>query len=94
MTTAAECEANHAAVLPRRSMGWAIVGALATLLLVGRGPLPAGEVKQPKFVLAWGKKGDKEGEFYSPIGIAISKKDEVYVTDLNNARLQEFTAHG
>jgi DNA-binding beta-propeller fold protein YncE len=34
------------------------------------------------------------GEFYSPIGIAINKKDEVFVTDLNNARLQKFSAEG
>jgi hypothetical protein len=38
-------------------MGWAIVGALVTLVLVGRGPLPGGEIKEPKFVLAWVKKG-------------------------------------
>lgn len=49
---------------------------------------------QPKFLLSWGMKGDKPGEFYSPIGIAINKKDEVFVTDLNNARLQRFTAKG
>ena len=34
------------------------------------------------------------GEFSSPIGVAINRKDEVYVTDLNNARLQKFTADG
>jgi sugar lactone lactonase YvrE len=55
---------------------------------------PAGEDKQPKFVLAWGKKGDKPGEFHSPIGIAINKKDEIFVTDLNNARLQKFDTDG
>lgn len=49
---------------------------------------------KPKWLLSWGKKGDQPGEFYSPIGIAINKKDEVFVTDLNNARLQRFTADG
>lgn len=52
------------------------------------------DVKSPKFILAWGHRGDKPGEFYSPICIAINKKDEVYVADLNNARVQKFTADG
>jgi len=52
------------------------------------------DVKSPKFILAWGHRGDKPGEFYSPICIAINKKDEVYVADLNNARMQKFTADG
>jgi sugar lactone lactonase YvrE len=47
-----------------------------------------------RFVLTWGSKGDKPGEFYSPISIAINRKDEVYVTDLNNSRLQKFTTDG
>ena len=94
MKAAVKCPTTSGAVLPPRPMGRMIVAALATLLLVGHGTLPAGEVKEPKFVLAWGKKGDQAGEFYSPIGIAINKKDEVYVTDLNNARLQKFTADG
>lgn len=67
-------------------------GSLALLLALAA--LPAAEVKQPKFLLAWGQKGDKAGEFYSPIGLAINQRDEVYVTDLNNARLQKFTADG
>src|SRR5262249_4115614 len=33
-------------------------------------------------------------EFVSPIGIAINKKDEVFVSDLNNARVQKFSAEG
>lgn len=67
-------------------MGPWILAATALLLL-----LPAGDAA---FLLSWGQKGDKEGEFSSPIGIAINAKDEVYVTDLNNARLQKFSADG
>jgi sugar lactone lactonase YvrE len=70
-----------------------IVAGMATLLVVGHA-LSAAELTQPRFVLAWGKKGDQPGEFYSPIGIAINNKDEVFITDLNNARLQKFTADG
>ncbi len=88
------CQTNYGAVLLPSLMVRMIVAALATLLGVGLGTLAAGDVKEPKFVLAWGKKGDKAGEFYSPIGIAINKQDEVYVTDLNNARVQKFTADG
>ncbi len=66
------------------------------LLLLGLAALPAQEVgdKRPRFLLSWGKKGDQPGEFHSPIGLAISQHDEVYVTDLNNARVQKFTADG
>jgi sugar lactone lactonase YvrE len=55
---------------------------------------PADEVKEVKFLLTWGQKGDKPGEFYSPIGIAINKKDEIFVTDVNNARVQKFSTDG
>jgi sugar lactone lactonase YvrE len=76
---------------------WAFAGALALLLGADLAAQPAKEpqpAKQPRFLLAWGQKGDRPGEFYSPIGIAINKKDEVFVTDLNNARLQKFSADG
>src|SRR5262245_40090998 len=57
-------------------------------------PVAAGDTRKPKWLLSWGKKGDQPGEFYSPIGIAINKQDEIFVTDLNNARVQRFTATG
>lgn len=62
-------------------------GSVATPLVHAEGP-------QPKHLLSWGQKGDKPGEFYSPISIFINAKDEVYVTDLNNSRLQKFTSDG
>lgn len=48
----------------------------------------------PKFLLEWGQRGDAPGEFYSPIGLAFNSKDELFVTDLNNARVQKFSADG
>ncbi len=72
----------------------ALFGLLSASALAGLGAGPAVSKKAPRFVLAWGKKGDKPGEFYSPIGIAINDRDEVFVTDLNNARLQKFSADG
>lgn len=55
---------------------------------------PAKPKQEPKFILAWGSKGQKPGEFYSPVCIAISPKDEVFVADLNNSRIQQFTTEG
>ena len=57
------------------------------------GSLRADEAKT-KHVGQWGSKGEEKGQFNSPIGIAISKEDVVYVTDLNNARLQKFSTDG
>ena len=78
----------------RRTLRKILAGTLAMLLLTGPGSLPGAEPKGGKFVLAWGKKGDKPGEFYSPISIAIDRRDVVYVTDLNNARLQTIHHRG
>lgn len=67
---------------------------LATLVLAIPGPLAGDDGHGPRFILSWGQKGDRPGEFYSPISIAFNKKDELFVTDLNNARVQKFTAGG
>jgi sugar lactone lactonase YvrE len=77
-----------------RALRTMLAGTLGMLLLTGPGSLSGAEPTEVKFVLAWGKKGDKPGEFYSPIGIAIDRRDVVSVTDLNNARLQRFTTGG
>jgi sugar lactone lactonase YvrE len=45
-------------------------------------------------VLTWGKKGDQPGDFYSPISLVFTPRDELFVTDLNNSRVQKFTAEG
>lgn len=62
-------------------------------LLIGLSPL-VDDLKEPKLILTWGQRGDKPGEFYSPIHIAINKHDEIYVADLNNSRVQKFTTEG
>lgn len=54
----------------------------------------ADDLPAAKFLLEWGQKGDQPGEFNSPIGIAINQRDEVFVTDLNNARVQRFSSDG
>lgn len=52
------------------------------------------EPPAPEFVMEWGAAGDEPGQFHSPIGIALNSKDEVFVTDLNNARVQRFSTDG
>ena len=52
----------------------------------------AGE--RPRFLLEWGRKGTKNGEFDFPIGIAINRADEVFVTDFYNSRVQKFSSGG
>lgn len=71
-----------------------ILGALTILLLCVGACSSAGEVIQGKVVLTWGEPGDKPGEFHSPIGLAMNSRDELFVTDLNNARVQKFSENG
>lgn len=81
----------------RQQVEWtrrAVLAALASAPLVGARRLLAAGISEPRFVLTWGKKGDQPGDFYSPISIAITPKDELFVTDLNNSRVQKFTADG
>lgn len=52
------------------------------------------QVAPPKFVGAWGQKGTGDGQFKSPIGIAINAADVVFVTDGGNNCLQQFTSDG
>lgn len=66
---------------------WALLGA-ARSLAAKDAPRP------PRFVLEWGKKGKADGEFDSPIAIAIDRKDRLYVTDFKNLRVQRFGPDG
>jgi DNA-binding beta-propeller fold protein YncE len=50
--------------------------------------------KNGKFVRAWGKLGNRPGEFSQPHSIALDSKGRVYVADRNNARIQIFDANG
>src|SRR5262245_54851915 len=47
-----------------------------------------------RFLLEWGKKGAEPGQFHSPIGIAISETDHIFVADFKNARIQQFDTNG
>lgn len=71
-----------------------IVSAMLTTLILHHTACGFDDQAQLKFLLTWGQKGEKPGEFSSPIGIAIDAKDQVFVTDLNNARVQKFNGDG
>jgi sugar lactone lactonase YvrE len=47
-----------------------------------------------RFVKAWGKKGEKPGEFDLPHAIAIDSKERLYVADRSNGRVQIFDGEG
>ncbi|MDX1929463.1 MAG: hypothetical protein SFV81_23250 [Pirellulaceae bacterium] len=66
---------------------------LATVITIGF-MSPFVIATEPKFILEWGTAGDGPGQFHSPICIAVNKDDHVFVADLNNARVQQFTDKG
>ena len=75
-----------------RRLGLAFVAAVGFVAFVGTSA--RAQESAPKFLLEWGKKGEGPGEFYSPIGIAFDSHGDLFVTDLNNARVQKFSADG
>jgi sugar lactone lactonase YvrE len=78
----------------RRTSPWRCAAAIISLFVATGGMAHADEPPAAEFLLEWGERGDKPGQFYSPIGLAINQRDEVIVTDLNNARLQRFSDAG
>lgn len=52
---------------------------------------PAVVVKPLKM---WGQKGKEDGQFESPIGIAINRADEIFITEARNNRVQKFDSQG
>ena len=49
---------------------------------------------QGKFLLEWGKAGDKPGEFQEVHSVVLDREGRVYVTDRVNRRIQVFTGDG
>ena len=47
-----------------------------------------------KTVLTWGSKGDQNGQFKDPSGIAVDEQGNVYVADGGNGRIQVFDGSG
>ncbi len=42
----------------------------------------------------WGISGFNDGQFSSPVGVAVDNADNVYVADSGNSRVQKFTPNG
>lgn len=49
---------------------------------------------QREFLLAWGSKGTEDGQFVTPMGIAIGQDDTVYISDEGRDDVQVFTPDG
>ena len=47
-----------------------------------------------KPVLTWGNRGDQNGQFKDPSGIAVDEQGNVYVVDGGNGRIQVFDGSG
>jgi len=50
--------------------------------------------KNGKFIKAWGTLGNSDGHFSIPHAIAIDSKDNLYVADRNNVRIQVYDTNG
>ena len=46
------------------------------------------------FIMAWGCRGEMDGEFNQPFGVAADKAGNVYVTESRNHRVQRFDSSG
>jgi sugar lactone lactonase YvrE len=74
---------------------WVVVCLVSGSAAIAALPADGGPKQGPiKFLLQWGKPGKGPGEFHSPIGIAVSGRDEVLVTEFRNNRVQKFSADG
>lgn len=47
-----------------------------------------------KTIQSWGSKGDRNGQFRTPSGVAVDEDGMVYVADSGNGRIQVFTQDG
>ena len=50
--------------------------------------------KDGNFVMSWGERGSRPGQFNTPHGLVIDNNDIVYVADRGNSRIQVFDTEG
>ena len=68
--------------------------AVIMLVLVGLTSSSVHGESPPTFVFEFGSAGSGNGEFNSPVGLAFDSDDNLYVVDVQNARVQKFAADG
>ncbi len=49
---------------------------------------------QGELLFSFGSKGKKNGQFFYPVGIFVTKDENIYVADTKNYRIQQFSANG
>ena len=69
-------------------------GAGLTAVMVCVSLSGAEAVDSYSFVLKWGSRGDGDGQFDRPNGIAVDSSGNVYVADTWNHRIQKFSSSG
>lgn len=80
--------------LNRRRLLTLAAGAGLTGWCGGASVATAVSASTHRLVREWGQHGKGEGEFDACIGIAITPRDEVYVSEFRNQRVQKFTPEG
>ena len=74
-------------------MAWDAAGDI----FVADGAIPSRIAKFDKngvFIKAWGGRGDAPGQFSTPHSIVVDAKDNIYVADRGNKRIQIFDTDG
>tara|TARA_Y100000780_G_scaffold80147_1_gene72614 strand:- start:1106 stop:1375 length:270 start_codon:yes stop_codon:yes gene_type:complete len=75
----------------------AAVGAMFDISSTGCGSVQiaqtsaSGPTSAVVFVSKWGTEGTRTVEFNQPVGVAVASDGSVYVSDLNNHRIQKFS---
>src|SRR5437870_13246673 len=84
---------RHGRWMSRRQVLGASVGCFS-LLLKGLASAEEEKPPHPRFLLAWGRRGKENGEFYANVGLAIGKDDVIYTSEFRKQRVQKFTTEG
>lgn len=73
-----------------------IVGAFCLACLGGQASFAscATAVEPLPFLRTWGVTGAAEGQFQYPLTLSVAPTGDVYVSDMSNNRIQEFTSTG
>lgn len=81
--------------LAAQKTAWTLGALLLWVVAASGRSVVADDSDSPvRFLRQWGRQGSKPGEFHFPIGIAVNRADEVFVTDHYNNRVQKFDAAG